>query len=352
MRKFPLPTLIAFFIVCTLSFVVNAEDLLDVRDTPQTPVKLIYDTDIGNDSDDALALAIIHNMIDRGKCELVGITITKTNRYAALFTKAFNIQYGHPDIPIGIVKDGLLPDDGLYARKMVEFKNPDGSLAFPIPEDWVPEDSIVLLRKLLAEAEDHSIVIVQVGFATNLARLLETPADEISPLIGRELAAKKVRLVSVMGGAFTFLNDDYKGWRSYNFINDFPAAQKFVAEWPTPIVFSGYEVGDKTYFRECTIRNDYHTPSPNILQETFYAHRIGRELLQSTWDLTSVLFVLRPEAGRDYFTLSEPGTVTLHGDGTTTFAPGSNGKHRCFITTPEQMIRVEEAFVNLCSEKH
>lgn len=340
-----------FFALCCTVMAAQAEDLLDVRNSPKDPVKVIFDTDMGNDSDDALALAILHNMVERGKCELLGITLTKCNPYAAKYCKAFNIQYGRPDIPIGLVKDGKETHDGRYVRKIMELKKADGSVAFPIPEGWEPEDSVVLLRKLLAAAEDHSIVIVQVGFSTNLARLLDTPADDISPLTGKELAAKKVRLVSAMAGAFTFQNDRFIAHKEYNVVVDIPMAQKLCKEWPTPIVFSGFELGVDVLIRECTLLNDYMSPEPNILQQSviFYLGGLGK---QPTWDLTSVLFVVRPEAGRNYFSLSEAGTVTVRDDGTTFFTADQAGKHRCFISSPEQKIRVEEAFVNLCSEKH
>lgn len=70
------------------------------------------------------------------------------------------------------------------------------------------------------------------------------------------------------------------------------------------------------------------------------------------WDLTSVLFVLRPESERNYFTLSPRGKVTVLDDGRTQFAVEENGKHRVFLTSPEQNIRVQEAFTNLIGEKH
>ena len=41
-----------------------------------------------------------------------------------------------------------------------------------------------VLRKTLAAQPDHSVVIAQVGFSTNLARLLDSPPDEYSPLTG------------------------------------------------------------------------------------------------------------------------------------------------------------------------
>ena len=332
---------------------VQAKDLLDVRDSDSAPVKLIYDTDMGNDADDALALAIIHNMVERGKCDFLGITLTKSDLWAARYCKAFNMQYGRPDIPIGLVNDGVTKGPGKYLQRVLELKNEDGSAMFPFPEGWEPEDSVVLLRKLLAAAPDHSVVIAQVGFSTNLARLLDTPADDISPLTGRELAEKKVRLVSAMFGAFTFQNDQrFVKHKEYNVVTDCPAAQKFTKEWPTPIVFSGFELGVDVKYRECSLFNDL-IPAPNMLQRSLlFYHEGWNSNDQCTWDLTAVLFVLRPEEKRGYYSLSEAGTVTVRDDGTTFFTPDPNGKHRCFISDREQKIRVEEAFVNLCSEKH
>jgi hypothetical protein len=77
-------------------------------------------------------------------------------------------------------------------------------------------------------------VIVQVGFSTNLAGLLDSPADASSPLPGRNLMARKERLLSVMGGAFQPI-DGQPGYREYNIVTDLPAARKLTAEWPTPI---------------------------------------------------------------------------------------------------------------------
>lgn len=41
------------------------------------PVRLIFDTDIGNDVDDALALGVIHALQSRGECELLAVTVSK-----------------------------------------------------------------------------------------------------------------------------------------------------------------------------------------------------------------------------------------------------------------------------------
>ena len=67
-----------------------------------------------------------------------------------------------------------------------------------------------------------------------------------------------------------------------------------------------------------------------------------------TWDLTSVLYAVRPD--RDYFGLSEPGEISVVDGGVTDFKPGGHGRHRYLTVTPEQITRVKEALVMLASE--
>src|SRR4051812_2174023 len=72
---------------------------------------LILDTDIGNDVDDALALAMIHGFESRAEARLLAVTITKDNRYAAPFVALVNAYYGRPQVPIGVVRNGKTPKD-------------------------------------------------------------------------------------------------------------------------------------------------------------------------------------------------------------------------------------------------
>jgi hypothetical protein len=72
----------------------------------------------------------------------------------------------------------------MYPHRLI-----DGSMA--------PE-AISLLRETLASEPDGSVVMIEVGYQTNLANLLDSAGDSISPLNGHDLVAKKVRLLSVM----------------------------------------------------------------------------------------------------------------------------------------------------------
>ena len=69
-----------------------------------TPI--IFDTDMGNDVDDALALAMLHALSDRGECELIGVTLTNANPSAAPYIRMVNRFYGRADLPVGAaIKD-------------------------------------------------------------------------------------------------------------------------------------------------------------------------------------------------------------------------------------------------------
>ena len=350
--------LLCAFAALLVAFVARAQadepDLLDVRNSADAPVKIVFDTDIGGDIDDAFALALIHVFADRGACELLGVTRTNSNPAAAKFVAALNAQYGRPNVPVGI-SEGCRTHDS-YPTNTIEQKKDDGSLAYPVPKGFAAQDAVKLLRKILANAKDREVVIVQVGSCANLAALLDAPGDEISPATGRELAAQKVRLVSVMGGAFALDPDAaaYEKHAEWNIVSAVPAAQKFAKEWPTEIVFSGYEVGDRIRMSPVNLKNDYVGRS-RILHDAFgywtaKNTKEGFDHRRPTWDLTSVLFVLRPEADRGYFTLSPPGDVAFDDEGRTIFTPDPNGTRRCFLQTEIERARTAEAFVNLCSQ--
>jgi inosine-uridine nucleoside N-ribohydrolase len=81
-----------------------------VRLQSAEPVRLIFDTDIGNDVDDALAIGLIHALQSRGECELLVVTITKNHELSAPFVDVLNTFYGRGNIPIGVVRNGPTPE--------------------------------------------------------------------------------------------------------------------------------------------------------------------------------------------------------------------------------------------------
>lgn len=307
------------------------------------PVRLIFDTDMGNDIDDALALAMIHALESRGEAKLLAVTLTKDNPWAVCYVDVVNTFYGRGDIPIGRVRDGKTPKDSDMIRLPCERRRLDGSPIYP--RQWnekrqAPE-AVGLLRRVLASEKDGAVIIVQVGFSTNLARLLDTPGDQHSPLDGRRLVTRKVRLLSIMAGAFP------GGKPEYNVITDLPAARKLFAEWPTPIVASGLEIGNTILYPAISIENDFRYVDDHPIVDAYRAYK-KMPYDRPTWDLTAVLYAVRPE--RHYFSLSPPGRLGVDTDGKTDLSEAADGKHRYLMVNDVQRARIMEAMIALASQ--
>ncbi len=313
------------------------------------PVKLIFDTDMGNDVDDLMALVMIHNLQKRGACDLLAVTITKDHPQAAAFVDAVNTLYGYPDVPIGVVRDGAAKEAGKFNLLAAE-KQADGSPRYPhdLKSGADAPEAVALLRQTLAAQPDGSVAIAQVGFFTNLARLLDSKPDSHSPLNGRELVARKVKVLSLMAGAFQTVNWNTRHLE-YNVKLDVPAAQKLAKEWPTPLVWSGFEIGVAAAFPHVVIEQDLNYLTHHPLKEAYVLYNPPPHD-RPTWDPTSVLYAIHPDRG--YFDLSPAGNVVVDADAGTVFRPSKDGKgrHRFLVMSPEQTERVREAIVQLCVE--
>lgn len=329
---------------CGSAFAAATQSPPPAAESDDRVVRLIFDTDMGNDIDDALALGVIHALQDRAECTLLAVTLSKDNAYSAPFVDLVNTFYGRGDIPVGVVRNGKTPEDGKYIRPVAEAAD-DGKQRYPhdlLSSRDAPE-AVDLLRRVLAAQPDHSVVVVVVGFSTNLARLLESGPDGHSPLRGEELVARKCRLLSNMAGIF---NKGEKH-KEYNVVVDIPAARKVFADWPTPIVVSGYEIGRAITYPAVSIERDFAYVKHHPLAEGYRLY-MKMPYDRPTWDLTSVLYAVRPDRG--YFGLSEPGTVSIDDQGLSSHAPSADGKHRYLIVDDRQIIRVREALVHLASQ--
>jgi inosine-uridine nucleoside N-ribohydrolase len=310
------------------------------------PVRLIFDTDICGDCDDVLAMGMIHALQSRGMCDLLAVTVSADHPQAAPLVDALNQFYGRPTVPIGAVKPPGVQADTQFLH-IVDEKDGD---AFRYPHTLLRQadapEAVEVLRRTLAAQPDGSVVIAQVGFSTNLARLVTSPPDAISPLSGRDLVARKVRLLSIMAGSFQPI-DGNDHFTEYNVNQDIASCQTLVENWPTEVVWSPFEIGIALEYPHESIERDYGYVKHHPVSAAYIA-RNPPPHNRPTWDLTSVLYAVYPDRG--YFDLSEPGTVVVEKDGFTRFTPAAGGKHRYLILRPEERARVLEALVQLSSQ--
>jgi inosine-uridine nucleoside N-ribohydrolase len=301
----------------------------------QKPV--IFDTDMGNDVDDALALAILHSLASRGECRLVGVTLTNANVSAVPYIRLVNTFYGREALPIGAAQKtikGGAEDHYLSATLKsapAELQQSEGGAQ--------SESAVPLLRKLLETSTDK-VTIVQVGFSTNLAALLDSKADSVSPRSGVDLVREKVALLVAMAGNFS------GGQPEYNVKLDMPAAKTVFERWPAPIIFTGYEIGRDLLYPAERIEHDFSYVKWHPVATSYRAYS-GMPYNRPTWDLTAALQAVRGE--HSYFTLSEKGKVVVGNDGRTTFVPGA-GDRQFLRLDPAKKAQILEALTLLASE--
>ena len=299
------------------------------------PVPVIFDTDMGNDIDDALALAMLHALESRGECRLLGVTLTNPAPNAGPYTSLVNRFYGRPDIPIGISRE--VRKEGADHKYLDAGVNAAPAHLRKTNEKF--EDAVPLLRRLLAQSKEK-VVLVQVGFSENLAALMDTKGDAHSPLDGMALIRAKVSLLSIMAGDFATNKPEY------NVRVNVPVAKRILETWPTPTVVSGFEIGKELLFPATSIENDFRATPWNPVVESYRAYQ-KMPYDRPTWDLTSVLAAVRPDA--KYFDLSPRGGVVVDEKGATTFRAGA-GDRQYLILPADRRDRVLEALVLLSTQ--
>ena len=302
------------------------------------PTPVIFETDMGNDVDDALALDMLYKYQDSGLIKLVAISTNKNSKYSARYIDILNTWYGYPDIPVGKVENGANSqgDSHDYAQTVCEY-----TPAFKHSKDTFPE-SVALYRKVLANQPDHSVIIISTGFSTNLARLLQSKGDNYSPLNGRDLVAKKVKLLSMVAGNF-------EGSRmiEYNVLRDVPAAKEVFEQFPTKVVTSPFELGNTILYPASSIENDFNwtTAHPVVIA---YKSYLPMPYDRPTWDLTAVLYAIE---GEKYFAVSKPGKVHVDEKGYTSLTPDANGNRQYLEVTPQQAAIIKTHFINMITAK-
>jgi inosine-uridine nucleoside N-ribohydrolase len=300
-------------------------------------VPLIFDTDMGNDIDDALALAMLHAFESRGECRILGVTVTKDNAWAPIYVDLVNTFYGRAHVPVGLVSGSrVTPENSPMIQTPAERRRPDGTLVYPrrLTGSSDAPEAVALLRRLLAAEKDGSVVIVQVGFSTNLARLLDTPAD-------LDLVRRKVKLLSIMAGNFAQPKPEF------NVEKDTASARKLFERWPGEIVVSGFEIGESMLFPATSIQRDFSWTPDHPVAEAYRNYKT-MPYDRPTWDLTAALYAVRPDAG--YFGLSPRGHIAADDTGRTTFHPDPAGLHRYLTLTAPQRTRALEAMIQLASQ--
>ena len=297
--------LFCFLSVCPAES-VRAQDVV---------TRVILDTDISSDVDDAGAVAVLHALADQGDAQIIAMMVSSGDPWAGSSLDVLNTSFGRPDIPVGAIKDPTVVHVSKYTQYIAENFKHDLQSDTDIP------DATRLYRKILSSQPDRSVTVVSIGYLSNLSRLLRSGADEYSSLDGKDLVLKKVKKLVCMGG-------QYPAGREWNFYQDSEASSYVVSMWPTPVIFCGFEIGQKILTGKALGRVNTNHPLRKAYQ--LYNNISDRQ----SWDQIAVLLaVVHGEVQSKYWDLSAPGEVRVDMAGNNWWEVKGDGQHRYMIWT-------------------
>jgi hypothetical protein len=308
------------------------------------PVGILFDCDLGNQIDDVLALALLYGLNGKNECRVVATTISKPNLKAAALSEVIGRFYAGEvsaafnatgrTLPVGLATGGEYAEDTPMLSVLAR-RTPEGKPAYNHGIEKITDtaDPVDVLRNALSAQHPQNAIVVVTGPATNLSALLRYP--RVLPLI-----PERARLLVVAAGGYP------DGKPEPGIQSDITAAQKLFAEWPTPIVAVGVEVGEAIPFPGASLQTSFAWSAAHPVADAYQAHQ-PMPYDASTTAMAAVLYAVR--AKDDLFQLSEPGTIAVLDDGRTEFTPSPGGKHRYLIVDPAQKSRVQQLYVQIAS---
>ena len=277
---------------------------------------VVLETDFCGDVDDVAALALLCGEAKRhpGSFRIGGVSCNVASPFTAPAVKAILAAFGLQDVPVGVTDDPPPPsgnESSYLAALAASRRGADSATACSARE---------LYRRVFAEAADGSVDVISIGFFNTLDEVL---AD--SPALFR----RKVRTVWAMAGGFARC----AGYAETNVRERPEASRRFFDAWDGPIVFVGFESGEK-------VITDLSGLPPECaahpLAEAFRRY-CGPSMKRPSWDPVTVDFAIHGE--NECYELGEPGRVRVAPDLSTPFTPDPAGNARVLrLRAPEERV--------------
>ena len=316
------------------------------RGGARPPVGIAFEGDFGNRIDAVLAVAMLNGLIAKTEARRIALSVSRPNIKAAQLADVVSGFYvgraiagpgggvgGNPAGMIGMPETGPAGEDPAPITATLAKKGPDGN---PLYTSQVVRlldtaDNAVLIRNMLLAQNDGNATIVLAGQASGLVRLMA--------LFGSrpQIETKCKQLVVAIGGYPTGQSDPA-------IKADVAAARTLFADWPTPLVAVGAEVGTALPYPGASIDKDFAWSQVHPVVDAYRAFK------PMPYDapapaLAAVLFAAHPDDG--LFTLSPPGTITVADDGSTQFTAGPTGRHRYVIVDPAKKADITSLYTAL-----
>ena len=263
------------------------------------PLGVVYNTTMSR-PDAALTLALLYGFAGKREARMGAVCVNGSGLGAAIFCDVVHRFYtpGPPRnanqvLPPGLAASGTLPPDPPMLKAALERDYPRS--VTKVSDTSLPE--AVLRNGVIFNAQ---AVIVLSAPATYLAKTLELQGVN-------ELFKQRVKMLVVVDA----------GERQ-----DVPAMRRLLADWPTPVVFCGREVGEALPFPASAIGKEFAWSPKNPVVDAWQAFRSG-PYDAPAWDMAALLHAVHPDLG--YFG-TDAGTIQVSDDGAMKFVAGE-GAH-------------------------
>ncbi len=306
------------FIFCGCSTPITHED----------KVRLILDTDIGPDYDDVGAMAVMHALADSGYVDILATVSSNKSEQTVPCIEVINTFFNRSGIPVGVAKgESAVTLECPHEKKWTEVL--PQKYAHRTTRSSDAPDAVKVYRSALCAQPDSSVTICTIGAFSNLRELLLSQGDELSPETGIELVGRKVKRLVSMAGMFP------EG-REYNLYCDAVSSSFVVKQWPTEIVFCGFEIG----YRIITGQLVSQMPIENHPVKDVFALSMsqGEPEGRWSWDQTTVWVAIK---GYIPYYIAERGTISINAEGYNCWEPIQTGKHvRLIESIPAEEMEV------------
>jgi hypothetical protein len=243
--------------------------------------KIILDTDIGSDCDDAGAMAVLHKLADKGEVKILGVIYSSgKNKFGIGVCDAINTYYGRGDLPLGQNLNDDVGDPRDFFSKQIATDT--STYHHDIINSAM--DLVSAYKMMLEKEQDAGVTIITIGHPIGLVHLLRDNE-------GVRLVKSRVSRWIAMGGS---------GWNfSKNGMAEY--MPELLKKWPSQLYMSSY--GAKVITGNVKLP---HTPKNNPVR-TAYESFIWNclEKGRPSWDQIALLFAARPK----YFKIESHGSV-------------------------------------------
>lgn len=299
-------------------------------------IKIIIDTDLGFDCDDAGALAVANILHKKSEIEVLAITHSVNRKEGCAAIKAINEYYGN-DVPVGIAENYAFNVDEFYENFYAKMRfNPNFSGFAEKPSFYRLLDCVIKrgsvkenltsAKKLIAEKlsvqEDNSVIFLEIGQMNNIADML-TEGDSGFGTSYRTLFKRKVKKIVAMCGNFEqkgeFYDDGSVFWQGeFNVLMDIKSCRKVFSEKDLPV-----DVLDFNQGKDVLTGSGLEGQTNNPVYKIYRKCGNGKEC--ESWDIVSLIYAA--QKCTEMFLISDYGKVKIDDKGRSLFSTG-NGKHR------------------------